>query len=322
MIPFDEGWLCPGWPPEDGFNVEITDIDTSNCPEIQASVIVTDEEGVAIVGLDESNLFVYEDNGKQIEDIETDEITSSSISASLVLDYSGSMTPEAIEAMENAAIGFVSEMEIGDSFEIIKFADEPNVVQEYTELIKKIDVNDEDDPIIKAIRNTIDFDRNFTFLYDAIYRGVSDTAEQSGNKAVIAMTDGRVSKKGKSKDDVITLAVDEGIPVFTIGLGDPNNLNEEVLKEIATKTGGIYYYAPDPNDLSDIYLKIKGALDNMYVVTYTTTICGPDSSGDIMHELNIEVSRDMAYGQDTREFYCPYICDTNMIKGDNGDPLE
>jgi len=106
---------------------------------------------------------------------------------------------------------------------------------------------------------------------------------------------------------VINHAVASGVPVFTVGLG--SQVDEEALVAIATKTGGIYYSAPSPDDLAAIYSEISGVLNTQYVVTYQTDVCGPNSNSDAEHELDIEVNVGMAYGRGAKRFHCPITCD-------------
>ncbi|TFG45584.1 MAG: VWA domain-containing protein, partial [Candidatus Brocadiia bacterium] len=242
----------------------------------------------------------------------TVELSSSSVCASLTLDYSGSMEPAALEALEIAAIGFVELMIPGDRGEIIKFAKGIEVMQEYT---------DDKNVLLDAIQRATTLESSATALYDAIYQAISDTSEQpSDSKVVIAMSDGRDNHSEHSATGVIDYALAESVPVFTIGLGD--QIDEDVLIAIATKTGGIYYYAPVPEDLAAIYQKIAGTLTARYLVTYETTICDPNSSGDVEHELNIEVNQGTAYGQDKRRFRCPVLSDPNMVPDDDIDSLD
>lgn len=310
------------------FLVRITNIDTSYCPEIQASVMITDMDDEPVVDLDASHFTVNENT--EMQSPITVVLSSSGVSASLALDYSGSMGDYAIDAMENAAISFVDLMENGDNVEIIKFAHGVEVMQEYSELKEKSDWTDVND----AILNPPILKTTHTTLYDAIYQAISDTVDQQGNKAVIVMTDGKNNYSEYdpeySATDVIKHAKANGASVFTIGLGssveadtvDVNNVDESALRPIATNTGGLYYFAPSPEDLKSIYKEIAGILKAQYLVIYTTNICDPKSTDDIEHELNIEVSRGMAYGHDTRRFRCPVLKDPNEVLDYNTDSLD
>jgi Ca-activated chloride channel family protein len=54
------------------------------------------------------------------------------------------------------------------------------------------------------------------------------------------------------------VAANEGITIFTIGLG--SEADEVLLRNIASTTGGRYYHAPTPEALEDIYLAIYRSL--------------------------------------------------------------
>ncbi len=314
----DDPWVSWGWDIDDvdirelfyhpePLIVQITHIETANCPKIQATVIVTDSNNMAVTELDASNFLVREN--KIVQTPITVEMSTSSVCVGLALDYSGSMEPNALEALEIAATAFVESIIVpGDRVEIIKFAKGVEVMQDYT---------DDKNALLEAIRRAPTLDRGETSLYDAIYQAISDTAEQPGRKGVVAMTDGRDNHSKRSATEVIDLALAAGVPVFTIGLGD--EVNENVLIAIASQTGGLYYYAPNPEELVAIYLKIAGTLNTQYLVTYDTTICDPNSSGDVEHELNIEVYQGMAYGQGTRRFHCPLQSNPDTFLGSDLD---
>lgn len=285
------------YPPlEHSLIVQITNVDNSKCPAIQSTVLVTDVNGVAVGGLDASNFSVYEANEPRTPI--TVEPSLSDAAVSLALDYSGSMTVEAIADMETAAILFVDLMSPEDTGEIIKFANGIEVAQEYT---------DDKLSLIDAVqRDPTTIEGSATQLYDAIYQGISDIAEQSGSKAVIAMSDGKNNNSQYGASQVIDYAESTGVCVFTIGLG--SSVDEDVLKAIAVGTGGVYYCAPTSDDLLAIYEAIAGTLKNQYVVTYETEACEPDNPDGVEHELEITVNVGAAYGQGAKRFTCPATC--------------
>jgi len=217
------------------------------------------------------------------------------ISVALCLDYSNSMDLNDKKAkMEEAARSFIQQLGQDDAAEIIKFATEVEVAQAFT-----TDTN----ALLAAISDSkgLGF---FTALYDAIYEAVTDTAEQSGRLAVIAITDGTDNKSTNSLAETIRHAASSGVPVYTIGLGFTENTEEqtekeavEALKKIANETGGQYYNAPVPSYLEEIYQAIAGVLLNQYMVSYTTKLRGSRS-----HVLDVRVSSDGVAGCDCQEF--------------------
>ncbi len=100
---------------------------------------------------------------------------------------------------------------------------------------------------------------------------------QTKSKVIVLLTDG-VNNTGKI--DPITaadIAASLGIKIYTIGIGKPGNapfpvddpflgriykyipnaLDEEVLREVADKTGGIYFRAETGEKLSEVYKEIS-----------------------------------------------------------------
>lgn len=101
-----------------------------------------------------------------------------------------------------------------------------------------------------------------TALGDAIGLGItlferSDVEE----KVIIALTDGNDTASKIPPSEAATIAVDNDILIHVIGVGDPTasgeeKLDEEALKLVAAKTGGLYYHASDRDQLENIYREL------------------------------------------------------------------
>ena len=246
-------------------NVIINQI-KSDCPEITIYVSVTDQTGFPITDLEESNFTVFE-NGTQvlITDFAFIKDIISPIAAAVVMDYSGSMENSAINAMEIAAKNFVDLMGNDDEAEVIKFAETVEVFQPFTS--NKFALK-------AAIDQEYTSGRKRTRLFDAIWKALDDTASIPDKRsAVIVLTDG---DDDDSEDydltDVIAKAVSEGIPVYTIGLGD--DISQIDLTQLAEETGGQFFLAPTPDQLQSIYRKISLLLENEYLITYESVLQG------------------------------------------------
>jgi Ca-activated chloride channel family protein len=97
-------------------------------------------------------------------------------------------------------------------------------------------------------------------------------SSKAKSKIIVLLTDGAPSPGDLSSDDAITIAKEIGIKIYTIGIGDDlggyaqdsvfgiqrhqTPLNKKLLKKIATDTGGQFFEAKNPKDLSYIYDKI------------------------------------------------------------------
>jgi len=276
-----------------GLNVSINQVSTS-CPTVTLYVTVSDSAGNSLV-LTQNEFSLSENGAPPIApgDISFDDTVTSPKSIALVLDISASME-DAIDEMQAAAVSFINMLAAPpDEAEIIRFAKtvEPVVPDPEFTSVKG--------DLIAAIQAAIpkDFDfRDGTAMYDAVEQAVADTAVQGTDRrrAVVVIADGRDNSSSSiDLNGLIDLALDEGVPVFTIGLGD---VNAENMQQLADETGGQYYYAPDKDDLDTIYDQISEIISSQYTLAYDTA----SPCGDII-SLDVVVEDGGLQGEDSRD---------------------
>jgi hypothetical protein len=125
-----------------------------------------------------------------------------------------------------------------------------------------------------------------TDFYDAVDQSLDLLQKTEGIKAVIALTDGKDNRSTKNLQEVIEKANKFLIPVFVIGLGD---VNKSVLKKLAQKTGGTFYFTNDKKELSSIYLTISKQIQSIYEVVYESpSLNSADTSRDITLHFDID----------------------------------
>ena len=99
----------------------------------------------------------------------------------------------------------------------------------------------------------------YTALYESLAQGVNLLKmTESKSKVAILLTDG-YSTVGVDKvplDVAMDMAKKEGIKVYPIGIGMPNEYNKQVLVKIAEGTGGIAFGASSATELLEVYKKI------------------------------------------------------------------
>jgi Ca-activated chloride channel family protein len=112
-----------------------------------------------------------------------------------------------------------------------------------------------------------------TAIGDAIGLATKRLTESSAKqKVIILMTDGANTTGSLAPEKAAELAADAGIRIHTIGIGadtmvhkglifdrkvNPSrDLDEKLLTYISSQTGGKYYRARSPEDMSDIYKEI------------------------------------------------------------------
>lgn len=176
----------------------------------------------------------------------------------LVLDRSGSMSGTPIADAKAAAEDFVDNLVSNSKVGIVSFSTTSGIDLGMTPLNAYINRNLIDTAIdsISAGGNT------------AMGEGMGDANDllinsgRSGSKKVmIVLTDGNTNTGDDQEGEkVIDYANDNGITIYTIGLG--NNLDEALLKHIASETGGKYYNAPDSSELRSVYNAIAQELSD------------------------------------------------------------
>lgn len=96
-----------------------------------------------------------------------------------------------------------------------------------------------------------------TAIYDAIGQTVSllKSEENSSNIAIL-LTDGINTAGILERKKALELAKNRGIKIYTIGIGQINEINPIDLQDIAEQTGGEFFIARDGEELKNIYNKI------------------------------------------------------------------
>jgi VWFA-related protein len=217
------------------------------------------------------------------------------MSVAFALDYSGSITdvPENVYDMQDAVADFIRQLGDDDEAEIIKFDSKFEVVQGFTS---------DKTLLLNAIYADWDNGRQTT-LYDAVSLAAEDTAGRSNpRKAVIVVTDGVDKPEGDpvtTLDEVITTANTGGIPVFTIGLG---NIQDVVLEQMAADTGGQFYEAATSDNLGNVYQQLVDLLlEDQYILTYVSGLGIGDSA-----DLTIKVDSSSSSGEAVKRITpCP-----------------
>jgi Ca-activated chloride channel family protein len=212
----------------------------------------------------------------QTVDISTRTKTSKGIDIVMAIDVSSSMLardlrPNRLEALKEVAIDFVNGRP-SDRIGLVIYAGESFTKTPITS----------DKAIVKKGLREISFDgiiEDGTAIGMGLATSVNRLKESKAeSKVIILLTDG-VNNAGFIDPKIASeLAVEFGIKTYTIGLGtnglalapiglNPNGsfrygqkqveIDEDLLKEIAAETGGLYFRATDNKKLQEIYAEIN-----------------------------------------------------------------
>jgi Ca-activated chloride channel family protein len=202
--------------------------------------------------------------------------TSSGIDIVIAVDISSSMLaqdlkPNRLEALKKVASQFINDR-INDRIGLVIYAGES-----YT----KTPVTSDKDVVIKSLSD-ITFDgiiEDGTAIGMGLATSVNRLKESKAkSKVIILLTDGVNNSGFIDPSTAADLAANFEIKTYTIGLGtngnarapialNPNGsfrfgmtkveIDEELLKNVANKTGGLYFRATDNKKLEEIYNEIN-----------------------------------------------------------------
>jgi len=191
----------------------------------------------------------------------------------LAVDLSGSMTEQDMAyqgqyvdrlTMVKAVLGDFIEQRQGDRLGLILFGDTAFLQTPLTRDVKTVSQMLSEAQIGLVGRATA--------IGDALGLSVKRFANKDhSNRIVVLLTDGQNTAGNLEPEQALLLAREEGIKVYTIGVGSDNprgfslfnmggmsggSLDESLLKRIAEQTNGLYFRAKDVAGLQQIYQEL------------------------------------------------------------------
>jgi VWFA-related protein len=133
-----------------------------------------------------------------------------------------------------------------------------------------------------------------TAFYDATYEAIEtlNAARLSDprrlRQAVLALTDGMDTRSRRAPGDVIALAKQSGVKVFTLGLGGEGEFNGPVMNRIAAETDGEYFHVQDPEQLRDVFEKLSIRLHDDGIDERSLRALAEQTGGQYEHARNAE----------------------------------
>ncbi len=244
--------------------LEVTGVNPSPYPQIVITTNVYDRVGQPVVGLGINDFAVAGDAAQNFRIVSVENLTEDELSFAVVLaiDISGSMAGPPIEAAKEAAIEFVNAIGPNDPVAIVTFANNEQLVQDYT--TDKVVLTD-------VIRN-LPFGGQ-TALYDGGVLAI-ETAARSPlpRRAVIILSDGAEfgGRSGNPREAALNLALRRGVPVYTIGLGF--GIDRTYLLDLSGATNAQFNESPTPDELLEIYNGLATTLRSQYIITLETDV--------------------------------------------------
>lgn len=250
---------------DDEIDVRIANVDDSSFPRMDV-VFTADVDGVPLAGLATGEVSAAV-SGQPASVLAISPATDVSIPLAMVVafDLSGSMVGEPLARSREAATSLIGGLAPTDEIAIVTFADEVLVQQPLT--------TDK----AAALATLAGFEAvGNTTLHDATARAAG-IAGESGHfrRVVVLLSDGEDfgALSALSREQSLLAAEEARVPFYVIGLG--TEIDRAFLEEVAARTGGRFYEAPQPADLPAISESLEALLRSQYVAT----IEAPAASG-------------------------------------------
>ncbi|MBS1809636.1 MAG: VWA domain-containing protein [Acidobacteria bacterium] len=274
---------------------EVLKLDTR---EVLLPVTVRDRAGQFVPNLKAEDFSIYEDN--VLQPISSFSLKHLPVHVVLLIDTSSSVTRE-LDDFKDAANNFAARLDPNDQISVIKFDDKVELVMDWT-----------------ANRNALRRALNrlttgmFTNFNDALWLTARDQLNRvNGRKAIIVLTDGIDSGRGRKTQAQVLRAMQEAeAPIYAVSKTEiqrsaekrdlelsektsspvANQMRVDGLKlslaaldqgetwltKLSEETGGRLFLPKSFDELSDAYQQVADELRSQYVIFYTPR----DASGD------------------------------------------
>ncbi|MDK2831139.1 MAG: hypothetical protein PWQ75_891 [Methanolobus sp.] len=101
-----------------------------------------------------------------------------------------------------------------------------------------------------------------TAIDEGLYLANNELSSADGNSTIVIMTDGLDNAGYHSLLEEAYRARDNNTVIYTVGFGNSESEVDPILEEIATITGGEYYFAPNSSVLKEIFQGIAMQITN------------------------------------------------------------
>ncbi|MGD0012975.1 MAG: VWA domain-containing protein [Bryobacteraceae bacterium] len=232
---------------------------------------VSDRQGGFVSNLGQQDFEVYEDGVPQhIRLFRNEDVP---VTVGLVVDHSTTMRPK-LEEVAAAARTFVRSSNRQDEMFVVNFNEIVSLG-----LPGRIRFTDSTAELENAITTAPTGGK--TALYDAIAKALEELQASSRDKKVlIVVSDGGDNASARSLDQVMKLAEQSSVVIYTVGLFDEQDpdRNPAVLKRLAQATGGEAFLPDQLSEVVTICKRIARDIRHQYIIGYVPTNAARDGA--------------------------------------------
>jgi VWFA-related protein len=268
---------------------------------VTLQVLVTDDKGNVITGLQPGNFTIYEDNVKQ--EITNFSPIEANITVVLLVEQtkhsSFSLDQHFIGQIYNILTSFVQKLHRGDWVGVIGYDIKPTVLCDFTQDYQQVLQT------MKTFRFPAVSENN---LFDAVIDTLDRTQEMEGKIAILLVSTGWNSFSGSTYDDVLNKCKSANAVIYAIGMGQYYRLLMDAygyttpedsmdgmmadnrLRYISEYTGGTAYFPRLDSEVPAIIDNISVLLRSQYSIGYVSTNTKND---DKFRKIKVDVQADL-----------------------------
>lgn len=241
---------------------------------VALNVTVLDPRKQYVAGLTQGDFAVFEDGvQQQVRFFEAQDIPVDLI---VLIDTSSSMRDK-MDAVHEAAIGFLKTLKTDDRGAVVTFSDGVEVLQTLTPDRQALET---------AIRGTAA--HGSTSLHNALYVALKQFGRPAAGEtemrrqAIAVLSDGEDTSSLITFDDVLQLARKSGVTIYTIGLQSKSagargssslsrtfSTADYSMKSLAQETGAQAFFPQHVSELKSVYATIAQELASQYAMAYS-----------------------------------------------------
>lgn len=240
----------------------------SGVETVRLGVAVVDKAGQPVTTLGRDDFTVLEDGAPQrLQLFTTGELPDDErppLHIGLLFDTSGSMA-EDLKLARTAAVKFCNMLQRAEDITLVDFDTEVRVAR----------FGQPDFPrFVERLRNRKP--DGWTALYDALGVYLDGTSFQSGEKVLIAYTDGGDTRSVMSYTDALTALKASDVTVYVVGFLENQGARERLeqrmrLTQLAEATGGLAFFPGSQKEIDHAYEQVLGDVNARYLLGYIST---------------------------------------------------
>jgi Ca-activated chloride channel homolog len=258
---------------------------------VSLDVVVTDQSGNPISGLEKTHFKVFDDNVEQ--NVTNFSSTDAPLTVVIVAEFSNTIGYYFDDVVGPAA-GFINSLRPDDWAALIAFDIRPEILTDFTK---------NKNQLFEGLRRMRIPAYSETCLYDAVYDTLTRLDNVDGKKAIFLLSSGLDTNISKhTYGEALKKAEASDTMIYSVGLGQFARLYYEryfsnldqitflqadnVMRSLAEATGGAAWFPRFPGEYPGIYEMVSANLRNQYSLGFVPKVRKTDGK---LHKLRVEV---------------------------------